>query len=42
VIAYSLLSGYPPFFANPDEPDTDETLFKKILSGDFKFHDNSW
>jgi serine/threonine protein kinase len=42
VIAYILLAGYPPFFANPDEPDTDATLFKKILTGDYKFHDNSW
>ena len=42
VIAYILLAGYPPFYANPDEPDTDETLFKKILTGDFKFHENSW
>ena len=42
VIAYILLAGYPPFYANPDEPDTDETLFKKILTGDFKFHESSW
>ena len=42
VIAYILLAGYPPFYANPDEPDTEETLFKKILTGDFKFHENSW
>ena len=42
VIAYILLAGYPPFFANPDEPDTDATLFKKILTGDYKFHENSW
>ena len=42
VVAYILLAGYPPFFANPDEPDNDATLFKKILTGDYKFHENAW
>lgn len=42
VIAYILLAGYPPFFANPDEQDNDQTLFKKILTGDFQFHENAW
>ena len=42
VIAYILLAGYPPFFAAPDEPDTDETVLRKILKCEYKFHESSW
>ena len=42
VIAYILLAGYPPFFAEADEPDTDATVLKKILKCQYKFHGRSW
>ena len=42
VIAYILLCGYPPFYAEHDEPDTDATILKKILKCHYKFHVRSW
>ena len=42
VISYILLCGYPPFFAEPDEPDTDATILRKILKCQYKFHRRSW
>ena len=42
VVSYILLCGYPPFFAEPDEPDTDATILKKILKCQYKFHGRSW
>ena len=42
VVAYILLCGYPPFFAEPDEPDTDATILRKILKCQYKFHTRSW
>ena len=42
VVAYILLCGYPPFYAEPDEPDTDATILKKILKCQYKFHGRAW
>ena len=42
VIAYILLCGYPPFYAEPDEPDTDATILKKILKCQYNFHGRAW
>ena len=42
MIAYTVLAGYPPFFAERDEPDTDETVLKKIVAGQWEFHSRTW
>jgi serine/threonine protein kinase len=36
------LCGYPPFYAEPDEPDTDATILKKILKCQYTFHGRAW
>ena len=42
VIAYTCLAGYPPFFAERGEPDTDDTVLRKIVNGQWEFHDRTW
>jgi len=42
VVAYMLLAGYPPFFPGPNEQDTDQTLFSKIVGADYEFHESAW
>lgn len=39
VILYSLIGGYPPFYA--EDGDQDE-LFRKISAGDWEFHEDWW
>ena len=41
VIAYTVLAGYPPFFAEKGEPDTDDTVLRKIINGQWEFHARS-
>jgi calcium/calmodulin-dependent protein kinase I len=37
VITYIVLAGYPPFYE-----DKEEDMFKKIMAGDWEFHEEFW